>query len=200
MRRNREAGRGRSAARRLGSAGAGVVGLVLLGACGGDTEGAVPLRTVPSAPTSTLPSPSTTAQPTTETTRAPTTTTVPRRVTTTVPPRAPQLVDGVPQVRVTPGRAGVGDRVHIEGDGFTDAQWKAPVSPLWLTGSTTCSLYAQAEHNVQVSADGHLSGDFVVPGRGDCRMSDVGEVPVTPGTYGIAYACTACLVGSFTVT
>jgi hypothetical protein len=201
MRRNRgsrqiRSARGMTRGRWLATA--AVVGLVGLGACGGDTEGAVPLRTVP--PTSAAPSTTTTEPPTTETTRVRVTTTVAPRVTTTVRPRPPAPVDGVPQVTATPARAGVGARVHVEGDGFTDEHWKAPVAPLWLTGSVGgCSLYAQAEHNVQVSADGHLSGDFIVPGRGECRMSDVAEVPVTPGSYGIAYSCTACSVGTFTV-
>lgn len=196
-------GLGRSTARNLWVATAGVIGLVLVGACGGDTEGAVPLRTVPPTPTSTstVPATTTTAPPTTETTRVRVTTTVAPRAATTVAPRPPVLVDGVPQVTVTPARAGVGDRVHVEGYGFTDEQWKAPVSTLWLTASPTgCALYAEAQHNIQVSADGHLSGDFIVPGRGGCRMSDVEDMPVTPGTYGIAYACTACSVGTFTVT
>jgi hypothetical protein len=208
MRRNRGSGTGRSTARRLArapvarthwlAATAGVVGLVALGACGGDREGAVPLRTVP--PTSAAPAPTTMAKPTTETTRVRVTTTVAPRVTTTVPPRPPVLVDGVPQVTATPARAGVGARVHVEGYGFTDQQWRSP-STLWLTASpTVCNIYAEAEHSVRVSGDGHLSGDFVVPATGECRMSDVGGVAVTPGTYTIAYACTACFVGTFTVT
>ena len=197
MRRNRGSGAGRSEARRLAFATIGVVGLVALGACGGDTEGAVPLRTVP--PTSAAPT-TTTAPPTPETTRVRVTTTVAPRVTTTAPSRVPVLVDGVPQVTATPARAGIGARVHVEGYGFTDQQWKSP-STLWLTASPTdCHIYAEAEHGVRVSAEGHLSGDFVVPATGDCRMSDVGGVPVTPGTYTIAYACTACFVGTFTVT
>ena len=184
--------------RRRWLAAAGVLGLVALGACGGDTEGAVPLRTVP--PTSAAPSTPSTAPPTTETTRVRVTTTVPPRTTTTVPSRTPVLVDGVPQVTATPARAGVGARVHVEGYGFTAEQWRSPGS-LWLTASPgVCALYAAAEHTVQVTADGPLSGDFVVPARGECRMSDVAEAPVTAGTYRIAYSCTACFVGSFTVT
>jgi hypothetical protein len=202
MRRNRDSGSGsgRSTARNLWLATAGVIGLVLLGACGGDTEGAVPLRTVPPTPTSTVPATTTTAPPTTETTRARVTTTVAPRVATTVAPRPPVLVEGVPQVTVTPARAGVGARVHVEGYGFTDQQWRSP-STLWLTASPgDCNIYAEAEHTVQVSADGRLSGDFIVPARGECRMSDLPEASVTAGTYRIAYACTACFVGTFTVT
>jgi hypothetical protein len=207
MRRNRVSGPSRSTARRLTQAcvarthwlaSAGVVALVALGGCGGDTEGAVPLRTVP--PTSAAPSTTTTAPPTTETTRVRVTTTVAPRATTTVPSRAPVLVDGVPQVTARPGRAGVGARVHVEGYGFTDQQWKSPAT-LWLTASPGgCALYASAEHTVRVTADGHLSGDFVVPAKGECRMSDVAEAPVTAGTYQIAYSCTACFVGTFVVT
>lgn len=206
MRRNGGSAPGRKAARRLAVArrartqwlaATGVVGLVILGACGGDTEGAVPLRTVP--PT-TAPTTTTAAPPTTETTRGGVTTTLAPRTTTTVPSRAPVLVDGVPQLTATPARAGVGARVRVEGYGFTDQQWRSP-STLWLTASPTdCNIYAEAEHTVQVNADGHLSGDFVVPATGDCRMGDAAGVPVTPGTYRIAYACTACFVGTFTVT
>ena len=196
MRRNRGSGEGRSTAQWLVSM--AVVGLVALGACDGDTEGAVTLRTVP--PTSAAPSTTTTAPPTTETTRARASTTVAPRVTTTVSAREPVLVDGVPQVKATPARAAVGTRVHVEGYGFTDQHWKSP-STLWLTASPTgCALYAEAEHTVRVTADGHLSGDFVVPARGECRMSDVGDAPVTAGTYTIAYACTACFVGTLQVT
>ena len=183
--------------RRQWLATAGIVGLVALGGCGGDREGAVPLRTVP--PTRAAPTTTTTAQPTTETTRVRVSTTIPPRATTTEPARTPMLVDGVPQVTATPPRAGVGARVHLEGYGFTDQQWKAPGS-LWLTASPgACALYAVAEHTVRVTPDGHLSGDFVVPARGECRMSDVAEAPVTAGTYRIAYSCTACFVGTFTV-
>lgn len=205
MRRNGGSGTGRSrglrsawvaAARWLT---AGVVGLLALGACGGSTQGAEPLRTV--APTSTAPATTTTAaRPTTETTRVRVTTTVPPRVTTTVPPRSPVLVDGVPQVTATPSRAAVGARVRVEGYGFTDQQWKSPGS-LWLTASPAgCALYASAAHTVRVTADGHLSGDFVVPAHGECRMSDVADAPVTAGTYKMAYGCTACFVGTFVVT
>jgi hypothetical protein len=158
----------------------------------------VPLRTVP--PTSAEPT-TTTAAPTSQTTRARATTTVAPRVTTTVSPRAPVLVEGVPQVTATPGRAAVGAQVHVEGYGFTDEQWKAPGASLWLTASPTgCALYASAEHTVRVTADGHLSGEFVVPVQGDCRQSSTGQVPVTAGTYRIAYSCTACFVGTFVVT
>ena len=207
MRRNRGSGPGRSTARRLARAGpartrwlaatAGVVGLVALGACGGDTEGAVPLRTVP--PTSAASATTTMPRPTTDTTRVRVTTTAAPRVTT-VPSRQPVLVDGVPQVTAAPARAGVGARVRVEGYGFTDQQWKSPGS-LWLTASPGgCALYAEAEHTVRVGGDGHLSGDFVVPATGVCRMSDVADAPVTAGTYTIAYGCTACFVGTFVVT
>ena len=195
MRRNHGSTAGRSTALLLT---AGVVALLALGGCGGDTEGAVPLRTVP--PTSAAPTSTTTAPPTTETTRGRVTTTVAPRVTTTVPSRTPVLVEGVPQVTATPARAGVGARVHVEGYGFTDQHWRSP-STLWLTASATdCNIYAETQHTVRVTADGHLSGDFVVPARGECRMSDLGEAPVTAATYRIAYGCTARFVGTFVVT
>lgn len=101
----------------------------------------------------------------------------------------------------SPGSGSPGARIHLEGNGFDDANWKAAANPLWLVAqSGGCSLYAEAEHTVTVTVGGHLSGDFVVPATGDCRMSDAGLQPVGPGRYTIAFQCTACSVGTFEVT
>ena len=188
---------------RVGVAVATVLGLVVAGACGGKREGAAPLGTVPS--TTVAPATTTTevtiAVTTPETTRVRTTTTVRRgSTTTTVRPNA-VFVNGVPQVTPTPAEGGVGTRVRVEGDGFTDEQWRGSGKDLWLSGRRVgCDFMASARHRIRVSADGHLSGDFVVPANGECRQSDAAEAPVVAGTYKLAYSCTACFVGSFVVT
>ena len=78
--------------------------------------------------------------------------------------------------------------------------WKARSAPLWLAETTGCNLYARAEHTISVSASGRLTGDFVVPTTGNCRMSDIGERPVTSGSYRIVFTCTACAIGELEVT
>ena len=173
--------------------------LVLLGACssGDDPQSLGP---VPTAPT-------TTAEPTTTTTVPASTTTTARAATTTRPPVTaappstvrPIVVDGVPQVSASPSRAAVGARVRIEGTGFTDEMWRARGATLWLAEKAGC-LYAEAQHTVTVSAAGRLSGELTVPASGGCRMSDVGERPVTSGAYRIVFACTACAIGELVVT
>ena len=115
------------------------------------------------------------------------------------PVRAP-TVNGVPQVKTTPGKGPAGTRVRVEGSGFTDEQWRGPGKMLWLAGSGGCGVTAQAEHDIQVTADGRLTGGFTVPARGACPQSDVGDEPVVAGRYRIAFACTACTVGEFEVT
>jgi spore germination protein GerM len=118
------------------------------------------------------------------------------------PGPTPVLEDGIPQVTVSPSRGPAGARVHIEGDGFTDEQWRSPDSSLWLVGSGDggCQLYAAAEHSVHVSPDGHLMGDFVVPGgNGECRQEGR-PAPVAPGRYTVVYQCTPCTIGRFEVT
>ncbi|HVF14208.1 MAG TPA: hypothetical protein VM942_06380, partial [Acidimicrobiales bacterium] len=91
-------------------------------------------------------------------------------------------------------------RVSITGDGFTDEHWQTPGVPLWLAGGPSdCDFYAPADHDVQVSADGHLSGSFAVPDHGDCRQSST-SLPIEAGTYRIVYQCTACIIGEFDVT
>jgi hypothetical protein len=104
-------------------------------------------------------------------------------------------------VTASPARGAIGDKIHIEGSGFTDVHWKAQGASLWLSGNLPgCVLYASAQHSVRVTADGYLSGDFTVPARGDCRQSDVGEAAVVAGSYNIVYSCTACTIGKLEVT
>ncbi|HJV09415.1 MAG TPA: hypothetical protein VJ653_07025, partial [Acidimicrobiales bacterium] len=122
------------------------------------------------------------------------------RASTTSTTAGPRLVDGIPQVTATPARAAVGGQVRIEGTGFTDAMWRAGGAPLWLVGRTGCSMYAQAEHSVTVSAAGRLAGELTVPAFGGCRMSEASADPVVAGAYRIAFACTACFIGELDVT
>lgn len=115
--------------------------------------------------------------------------------------RKPEPVhkDGIPQATVSPTRGPVGSRVRIEGYGFTDEQWRSAESSLWLTGGKgDCLLYADAEHAVRVSPDGHLTGEFTVPAIGGCKQEGRQE-PVSPGRYMIAFQCTPCLIGEFEV-
>jgi hypothetical protein len=91
--------------------------------------------------------------------------------------------------------------VSLTGEGFIGEHWKTPNVPLWLAGgSPGCDFFADADHDVRVSADGHLSGWFVVPSYGNCRQSSVSGIPVAAGHYRIVYQCTACTVGEFEVT
>lgn len=173
-----------------------VVGLLVLAGCssGGDTKSLGPVPTA---------APTTTEQ--TTTTTVPATTSTPARPATTAAPSTtvrPVIVNGIPQVTATPSGAAVGAKVRIEGTGFTDSMWRASRN-LWLAPSEArlgCALYAQAEHTVTVSARGILSGDFIVPSRGDCRMGGDGDATVTPGTYRIVFTCTACFIGELRVT
>ncbi|HEX2274631.1 MAG TPA: hypothetical protein VHG90_12230 [Acidimicrobiales bacterium] len=171
---------------------AAAAGLLVLGACSTGRDASSPVPTLPTAPTTVGDVTTTTATPVNQTTP-------PRSPTTR--PREPRVVDGVPQVTASPARGRIGDTVHIEGFGFTDAHWKAAGASLWLSGDVgDCALYASAQHSVRVTADGHLSGHFTVPARGECRQSDVGDAAVVAGSYRIVYACTACTVGKFEVT
>ena len=177
-----------------------VAGLLVLAGCSGDGDDARSLGSVPTAPDTTT---TTTPAPTTTTS----TTTAVRATTTTRPSTAttlrPVVVDGVPQVRATPAGAAVGARVRIEGTGFTDDMCKVGEAPLWLSGSGPegCNFYAEAEHAVTVSAAGRLTGEFVVPYAGGCRMSESGEaVPVGAGVYRIVFPCTSCFIGEIEVT
>ena len=110
------------------------------------------------------------------------------------------LVNGIPQVTATPARAPVGGRVRLEGTGFTDAMWRVTEPAFWLAGGTGCSFYAQATHSITVSAAGPAHRRVHRPRLGGCRMSDIGERPVTSGTYRIMFTCTSCAVGELQVT
>ncbi|MEA2973661.1 MAG: hypothetical protein QOG82_2119 [Actinomycetota bacterium] len=129
----------------------------------------------------------------------PTTTAPATPPTTTAPPTS---VAGDPRVTATPTRAPAGTRVQLAGDGFTGIPWQTAGGQLWLTeaaGQGGCDLVAEAEHDLQVTAGGHLAGSFVVPATGTCRFSAGNELNTGPLRYDIAYQCTACVIGSFTV-
>jgi len=113
--------------------------------------------------------------------------------------KVPRHVDGVPQVKATPGAAKVGDRVRVEGYGFTGEQWAAPNAPLWLALDGGCGLYARAESTLRVTAGGRLVGELTVPARGECRQSDRSDEPVVACRYRIAFSCTACFIGELKV-
>lgn len=117
--------------------------------------------------------------------------------------RAPDVrrVNGIPQVTATPAQGSAGTRIHVEGDGFTEATWRPSGASLWLTASPSgCALFAEAEHTVTVSAAGRLSGDFVVPVTGTCAPAGTSGYSVAPGLYFLTYQCTACSIAQFTVT
>ncbi len=167
--------------------------LLALGACssGDDATSLGPVATAPSTTLAPTPVP-----PSTTTTVPVVTTATPS--TTTIAPAV--VVNGIPQVTATPARAAVGALVRIEGNGFTDEMWRAQGTNLWLAEKTGCNLYALATHTVTISAAGRLTGQFTVPPIGNCRMSDIGERPVTSGSYRIVFTCTACFIGELEVT
>ena len=104
-----------------------------------------------------------------------------------------------PTAVATPSRAAVGDTVHLQGEGFTGDPYNAEDAPLYLVGGTDgCALVRDGSRHVVVDDNGRLSGTFVVPATGDCRMAGH-EAAVTPGNYELAYACTACIVGEIEV-
>lgn len=181
-----------------------VVGLLVLAGCSGDGD-VTSLGPVPTGPSTTVEATTTTTTPaTTSTSSVPVTTSTTRvRPTTTRPPAttAPTPVtNGLPQVTASPSRAAVGARVRIEGTGFTDEHWMPSGASLWLAARSGCGAFAEAQHTVSVTAAGRLTGEFVVPATGACRQSDGADVPVTPGTYDIVFACTPCSIGRFEVT
>ena len=194
-----------------------LAGLLLLGACGGnDTKQARSVTTRLGGTTTTGPGATTT----TTSTSGPSSTSpaadepappgpgpLPTAPLTSgdagSEPLEPSPPDpSIPQVSLNPPRAPVGARVSVEGTGFTDEQWQASGMSLWLSGSggEGCALYAEAEHTVRVTAGGTLEGTFVVPATGECRQSDIGSRSVQPGTYNLAFGCTACFIGRFEVT
>lgn len=166
--------------------------------------------TTPAAPPSavrtpppTVPIPTTGSTPTTASTPEAAADRPTPKPTTTAARKAaadrPVLVDGVPQVKVTPGAAKVGSRVRVEGYGFTARQWASPNAPLWLALPGGCGLYAQAQHSLRVTSGGRLAGEITVPAQGECPQSDRGDEPVTAGRYRIAFSCTACFIGEIRV-
>lgn len=172
--------------------------IVLVGCSGDDTRSLGPVPTAPATTSTTTVAVTSTVAPTTTTTpTAPVTTVRPANTTTTAGPR---VVNGIPQVTATPTRAAVGGSVRIEGTGFTDPMWRVADPPLWLAVSSGCDFYAEATHSVTVSAAGRLAGELTVPDAGACRMSDVGERPMTAGAYRIVFACTPCVIGELQVT
>jgi hypothetical protein len=168
-----------------------VLGLFVFAGCSSKAQKASATTTVPAMTTTTLTNITATTAPRPARSTASTTTT-----TTTV---KPVLVNGIPQVKATPSAAPVGARVRLAGTGFTDSMWRAPGRLLWLAAKSGCGAFAQADNTITVSANGQLTGDFVVPATGDCRQSTVGNLPVTPGAYSIVFACTPCTVGQFEV-
>ena len=144
----------------------------------------------------TAPETTTTAPPAT------TSTTMARAATTTAAPPTtvrPVVVDGIPQVIATPTRAAVGGRVRIEGTRFTEEIWKPRDTRLWPQGPSGCGLTAEAQHRITVSVAGGLADELVVPAT-NCPQSDVGDLPLTSGTYRIVIMCTPCTIGHVEVT
>ena len=184
-------------ARRLGILVAGGAVLLSLAGCGdGGSEGSARLVQASTSSTTTSTTSSSVPEATTTTVRPRSGTTATTRATTPPPPAA-----GEPRVIASPSRAAPETRVSISGEGFTAEHWKAASGPLWLAGGPSgCDFYADADHSVTVSADGRLSGSFVVPSHGNCRQSTRNYEPVLAGRYRIVYQCTACTIGDFEVT
>ena len=166
---------------------------VVLGACTDDGEGgSLALGRASTTTTTTTEPPGTTT-----TTLAPVSTTIRPSASTT---SAPVVVDGIPQVRVTPDRAAVGSRVRIEGTGFTGDPWQRPRGNVWLSLlEGPCALVADTDASVTVTADGRLSGSFTVPAEGVCRQSDLGGMALIGGRYYIDFQCLVCRIGLLTV-
>lgn len=177
---------------RLSTLALGAVAVVTLAACTGDTDGGSVSLGAPSTTSSTAVSETTT---TTEAPRV-SVTTATTRVTTPPPQTSTD-----PRVVASPTRGAPETRVSIAGEGFTPENWRATSGPLWLAGGPSgCDFFAEADHDVRITAEGHLSGSFVVPSHGNCRQSSREYEPVLAGHYRIVYQCTACTIGEFDVT
>ncbi|MFN2502697.1 MAG: hypothetical protein ABR540_00390 [Acidimicrobiales bacterium] len=173
----------------------GIAGLVALGACSGGTGVTSSTLDRPRTTSTTVSSSSSTSVADSGRARSASVTTVAEAATP-----ARRTAGDATAIASPPG-AGPEERISITGDGFTAEHWKTPNVPLWLAGGPSgCDFFAEADHQVTVTADGHLSGYFVVPSHGDCRQSSVGELPVAAGHYRIVYQCTACTIGEFDVT
>jgi hypothetical protein len=188
-------GTGATAARRFWIVAAGLAGLVALGAC---ENGKTAITDGVERPTTSRPVSTTAVAP--PSTSPPATPVVGGNTPTTRAPGGGGDSTGEPRVIASPPAAAPGTRVSITGEGFTAENWQAPGASLWLAGGpSACDFYASADHDVQVTADGHLAGSFVVPDHGDCRQSTV-SLPIGIGSYRIVYQCTACTIGEFYVT
>jgi hypothetical protein len=167
----------------------------------------VPPRSGPATPARPKPKPKATTDPAPAPTSTSTSTTTPVAApvpdVVVVPPHGDHIGEqpGLPRLIATPDNAPAGTRVRVEGYGFVGDPWQTSGGHLWLAiagGQLECELYAQAEHDVHVSPDGHLTGSFVVPPTGVCRYSG-GEMSTAGHWYDIAYQCTVCRVGTFSV-
>lgn len=170
--------------------------LIVLGGCTSDstTESSTSQRDTTTTSVGATSMPETTSTSTTARPASVTSTT--GRVTATTIRAA-----GQPRAIASPPAAAPEARVNINGEGFTAENWRTPNVPLWLAGGASgCDFYAEADHQVDVSAGGRLTGWFVVPSHGTCRQSSTGDQPVTAGRYRIVYQCTACTIGEFEVT
>jgi len=131
---------------------------------------------------------------------APTAATVAATPATTVTTTPPTTMV-VPQVTVSPSRATIGTKISIAGEGFTADNWKQAGASLWVAqAQPRCDFFAAADHTVTVSADGRLTGEFVIPSIVSCRFTAGAVVDVTPGTYRIVYQCGPCNIGEVEVT
>lgn len=197
--------------------GLGLAGVIVATGCSAGnstmrTEAGVVRPTAPNGPGPTTTAPPADTTPPATTPRV-TDTTVPRRpiadpvglrpdVTDRVVVREPLYVDGVPQVTVTPSRAPAGTRVTVDGTGFTDEMWRTGGGTLWLSitgGQSSCYLMAEADHDLRVDDLGHLTGSFVVPDSGVCRFTAGDEMRTAGFDFHLAFQCTACLIGTFSV-
>ncbi len=169
----------------------GLAGLVVASACGsGDGSNGAGGTSPDQGPTTTAAAP------------VETVTTGPSQPPTTVASREPVYRDGVPQVTASPTRAPAGTRVRLDGYGFTGDPWQDGGGYLALSDPRDlgeCVVFAEADHDLTVTPDGHLSGSFVVPAKGVCRHS-TGEVHLgAGGRYDIELRCATCRIGTFTV-
>ena len=114
----------------------------------------------------------------------------------------PVLVDGVPQVKLTPSRGPAGTQVRLEGYGFT-GDWQRDPKTLWLSDGHDvgeCGVLAVTESDLELSDDGRLAGSFVVPETGVCRFSSGAVVNLGSGRFDVTFRCsTDCRIGSFTM-
>jgi len=105
----------------------------------------------------------------------------------------------IPQMIAVPARGAAGDRIEVVGGGFVGEHWRGH-GTLWLVSPQPgCELVAVAENDVVVGGSGHLTGGFEVPETGTCGYDGVTEVDTAGLDFYIAYHCSGCFVGRFTV-